>query len=151
MSRHHTEVATEDEQLKEPLCRDIWKLSRHLGAIATSGSFRDINTESEVVATAACKEIKVATSTLEERRSRHQSDVATSVIWKEVATSFSARDTSCIEKKVTTTRSCHEINGEDMRSRHHQAVATTGTRKRGRDIIKLSRHPLQKLEGRDNI
>ena len=25
----HTEVATKDEQLKEPLCRDIWKLSRH--------------------------------------------------------------------------------------------------------------------------
>ena len=23
MSRHHAEVATEDEQLKEPLCRDI--------------------------------------------------------------------------------------------------------------------------------
>ena len=66
-SRHHTKVATEDEQLKEPLCRDIWKLS-------------DINTESEAVATAACKEIKVATSSPEERSSRHQSDVATSVV-----------------------------------------------------------------------
>ena len=52
-SLHHIEVATEDVQLKEPLCRDI-------------------NTESEAVATSACKELKVATSSLEERRSRHQ-------------------------------------------------------------------------------
>ena len=49
-SRHHTEVATKDEQLKEVLCRDI-------------------NIESEAVAIAACKEIKVATSPPEERRS----------------------------------------------------------------------------------
>ena len=63
-SLHHTEVATEDEQLKETLCRDI-------------------NTESEAVATSACKELKVATSSPEERRSRHQSDVVTSVIKEE--------------------------------------------------------------------
>ena len=69
-SLHHTEVATEDEQLK-----DLY--------VATSGSCRDINTESEAVATSACKELKVATSSPEERRSRHQSDVATSVIKEE--------------------------------------------------------------------
>ena len=53
------------------------------------------------------------------------------------------RDTSCIEKKVAKTPSCRDINGEDLRSRHHQAVATTGARKRGRDNRskeKKSRH-----------
>ena len=69
-------------------------------------------------------------------RSRHQLKVATS---------------GCTEKKTATTFSCRDINCEDLRSRHHQAVAKTGARKSGRDIIQMSRHPLQRLEGRDNI
>ena len=69
-------------------------------------------------------------------RSRHQSMVATS---------------GCTEKKAATIFSCRDINCEDLRSRHHQAVVTTGARKRGHDIIQMSRHPLQRPEGRDNI
>ena len=95
-SRHQIEVATEDEQLKEPLCRDIWKLSGH-------------------------HQLK------REGQSR-----------KEVATRLSYRNISCIKKKVVTTPSCRDINGEDLRSRHHQAVATTSARKRGRDNIQRS-------------
>ena len=94
-------------------------MSRHLEEVATSGRGRDINTESEAVATSECKENKVATSSAKERRSRHQSEVATSVVKKggldiiqrsrhheqkrEVATSFNGRDASCTEKKVATT------------------------------------------------
>ena len=122
-SRHQKEVATEDKQLTEHLCRDI-------------RSCRDISTKSEVVATSVCKETKVATSSAKERRSRHP---------------LNGRDISCTEKKVATRSSCCDINCKDLRSRHHKAVATTGARKRGRDKIKLSRHPLQRPEGRDNI
>ena len=49
---------------------------------------------------------------------------------KEVATSFSGRNNSCIER----------------RSRRHLADLTTVARKGGRDIIQWSRHQLQKLE-----
>ena len=104
-------------------------MSRHLEEVATSGRGRDINTESEAVETSECKEKKVATSSAKERRSRHQSEVATSLVKK------GGRD----------------IMSKRERSRHHQAVATTGARKRGRDIIQMSRHPLQRPEGRDNI
>ena len=119
------------------------------------------------VATSECKENKVATSSAKEIRSQHQSEVATSIVKKggrdiiqrsrhheqkrEVAKSFNGRDVSCTQKRVATTPSCRDINCEDLRSRHHQAVATTGARKRGHDIIQLSRHPLQRPEGRDNI
>ena len=59
---------------------------------------------------------------------------------KEVATSFSCRDTNCIEKKVATTPSYRDINSENLRSRHQSDVATLVVKKRGRDKIKLSRH-----------
>ena len=88
---------------------------------------------------------EVATSTLNQKqsrnqsakkiRSRHQSEVVTSVVKKggrdiiqrsrhheqkrEVATSFNGRDVSCTEKKVATTPSCRDINYEDLRSRHN--------------------------------
>ena len=97
-SQHHTEVATEDEQLKEILCRDI-------------------NTESEAVATAACKEIKVATS-------------------------LSCRDIRCKDQKVAITSSGRDIKYKELRSRHQSDVATSVVKKRGRDMIKLSRHQL---------
>ena len=102
----------------------------------------------------------VATSTLNQKQSRHQlakklryrhhhlkregRDISNQ--GKKVVTSFSNRDTSCIEKKVATTPSCRDINGEDLRSQHHQAVATTGARKRGRNIIKQSRQQEQVKE-----
>ena len=93
--------------------------------VATSGSCRDINTELEAVATAACKEIKVATSSAQE---------------KEVATSLSCRDISCKDQKVVTTSSDHDIKYKELRSRHQSDVATSVVKKRGRDMIKLSRH-----------
>ena len=49
---------------------------------------------------------------------------------KEVATSFSGRNSSCTER----------------RSRRHLAVATIVARKGGRDIIQWSRHQLQRVE-----
>ena len=65
-SRHQKEVATEDKHLTEQLCRDIWMQSR-------------ISTESEAVATAVCRETKVATSVALKRRSRQDQVVATSI------------------------------------------------------------------------
>ena len=109
----------------------------------TSGCSRDINIESEAVATSTCKGKEVATSSAQERRSRHQSEVATAVVkkrgrdntWlsrqqfhrKEVATTPGCRDINCEEQKVTTTSSCRDIKYKE---------------KRGRDKIKLSRHQL---------
>ena len=144
-SRHQKVVATEDKQLTEHLCLDI-------------RSSRDISTESEAVATSVCKETKVATSSAIERRSRHHlngRDI--SCTEKKVATRSSCCDINYTERKsrhhsaVATTPSCRDINCKDLRSRHHEAVATTGERKRGCDKIKLSRHLLQRPEGRDNI
>ena len=40
---------------------------------------------------------------------------------------------------------------KDLRLRHHSMVATSVVRKGGRDIIKQSRHQMQKKEGRDII
>ena len=99
----------------------------------------------------------VATSTLNQKQSRHQlvknlrsrhhhlkkegRDISQmsrhQKSRKEVATSFSCRNTSCIEKKVATTPSCREINSEDLRSRHQSDVATSV---RCRDISQMSRH-----------
>ena len=77
--------------------------------VATSGRGRDINTESEAVATSACKEIKVATS-------------------------FSGRDISCQERRSRHHSAVATLSAKERRLRHHLAVATSVALKGGRDI-----------------
>ena len=139
MSRHYLAVAIELDPVQ-------WTVkSRHLKAVATS-TLNQKQSRHQLARNLRSRHHHLKKEGLDiSQMSRHQKSR------KEVATSFSCRDTSCIEKKVATTSSCRDINSEDLRSRHHQAVATTGARKRGCDIIKLSRHLLQRPEGRDNI
>ena len=95
---------------------------------------RNINTASEIVATSACKEIKVATSVSgRDIRSKREKVATTfsccdiSSTDEEVATSLSCHDTRCKGFKVATSVSCRNINCEYLRSRHHSVVVTSAT------------------------
>ena len=82
----------------------------------TSGYSRDINTESEAVATSACKEKEVATSvrgrdiSSEDKMSRHHLVVATVIALKRRSRQHSIVATTIPQKR---------------RSRQHLAVATS--------------------------
>ena len=79
----------------------------------------------DAVATSACKENEVATTSVQERRSRHQAEVATAVVKKRCRDIIKRSRHQCTEKEVATTSGCCDINCEDLRSRHHKAVATS--------------------------
>ena len=94
---------------------------------------------------------EVATSTLNQKLSRHQlakklrlrqhSVVMTSVAKsKAVATSAYKETRSRHHSEVATS------SAKERTSRHHSVVATSAALKRGRDIIKRSRHQLRRLE-----
>ena len=78
-----------------------------------------------------------------ERRSRHQSVVATSTAKEArsqhhpvVATTVTREERSRHHSEVATSAA------KTRRSRHQEAVATPEARKAGRDLIKLSRHQI---------
>ena len=90
------------------------------------------------------KKLKVKQPVIEEKEdtmSRHMDAVATSAC-KEKIVQFH-------REEVATTSGCRENNCTEKRSRQHHDVATTIVQNGSHDNIRLSRHHLQGLEGRD--
>ena len=64
----------------------------------------------------------------------------------EVATSRRVRDVNTESEDVATSLSGRDISYKESRSRHHSVVATSVTKKEGRDSIYQLRHQLQRME-----
>ena len=98
--------------------------------VVTSRKGRDVNTESEDVATS----FSGCDISYKERRSRHHSVVATSAArYHRDIIQWSRHQLQGI--MVGTSFSGHDISCNERRSRRSSVVATSDVKKRGRDII----------------
>ena len=128
-SRHQKEVATGAKQLTESLCRDV---ASELETVATSArnqkqsrhqfsrklrsrhhlNGRDVRcTEKKVATRSSCRDINYT-----ERRSRHHSVVATTLVREEGCDSTWLSRHQLQRKEVATTPGCCDISCKDLRS-----------------------------------
>ena len=148
-SRHQKEVATGAKQLTEPFCRDV---ASELETVATSAAKerrsrhqlngRDIRcTEQQVATRSSCRDINYT-----ERKSRHHSEVATTLVIEEGRDNTWLSRHQLQRKEVAIRSSCRDIMKQSRQQEQETKVATTPG---GRDNSCKDQRVAKRSIGRD--